>query len=97
MRACCNAAGVRKSTGRVRTVREFFSWALPGAILVAVPKCPACLAAYVMLWTGLGLSLPAAAYLRWMLLFACGASLFFLLITRLNRVGSFFFKRETES
>jgi len=63
-----------------------------------VPKCPACLAAYVTLWTGLGLSLATATYLRWMLLFLCVASLLFLIVKRLDRKGAIFgyFKKETE-
>ena len=64
MSACCDAAGDRKTPTWVRRVREIFAWVLPSAILVLVPKCPACLAAHVMLWTGLGLSLSTATYLR---------------------------------
>jgi hypothetical protein len=33
-----------------------------------VPKCPVCLVAHVALWTGLGLTLAEATYLRWLLL-----------------------------
>jgi hypothetical protein len=63
-----------------------------------VPKCPACLAAYVAVWTGLGLSLSAAPYLRWALLFLCVVSLLFLIVNRLDRLGAVFrhFKRGTE-
>jgi hypothetical protein len=43
-----------------------------------MPKCPLCLAAYVTLWTGLGLSLAAATYLRWSLLIASAAVLLYL-------------------
>ena len=63
-----------------------------------VPKCPACLAAHVTLWTGLGLSLATATYLRWVLLFLGVASLLFLIVQRLDRTGAIFsyFRKETE-
>jgi hypothetical protein len=95
---CCHAAGARKMPAWARGVREVFAWAVPSAILVSVPKCPACLAAYVMLWTGLGLSFAAATYLRWGLLFVGVASLLFLMVQRLDRIGAIFrsFKKETE-
>ena len=98
MSTCCDAAGDRKTPTWVRAIREILAWALPSAILVVVPKCPACLAAYVALWTGLGLSLAVATYLRWTLLFVCFTSLLFLLVVRLNRIGAIFgyFKKETE-
>ncbi len=46
-------------------------WLVPGITLVMIPKCPVCLAAYVALATGIGLSLPVAAFLRMALLIAC--------------------------
>lgn len=36
--------------------------------LALIPKCPACLAGYVALATGIGLSVPAATHLRTVLL-----------------------------
>src|SRR5271156_6547186 len=98
MSACCDAARDRKTPTWVRRVREIFAWVLPSAVLVLVPKCPACLAAHLTFWTGLGLSLSAATYLRWTLLFVCVASLLFLIVKRLNRTGAIFnyFKKETE-
>jgi hypothetical protein len=67
-------------------------------LVAFVPKCPACLAAHLTLWTGLGLSLSTATYLRWVLLFLCVASLLFLIMERLNRIGAIVsdFKKETE-
>jgi hypothetical protein len=98
MSACCHAARHRKSPTGVRRVREFVAWLLPSASLVLVPKCPACLAAYVTLWTGLGLSLSTATYLRWGLLSLCVASLLFLIVERFYRTRTFLsdFKQETE-
>jgi hypothetical protein len=98
MSACGDVAGERKRPTWMRTARENFAWVLPSAILVLVPKCPACLAAQLALWTGLGLSLCTATYLRWMLLFLCIASLLFLIGKRLDRKGTIFhyFKKETE-
>jgi predicted transporter len=94
MSACCD----RKSPTWARRVREIFAWALPSAILVLAPKCPVCLAAHVMLCTGLGLSLSTATYLRWALLFLCVGSLLLLIVKRLDRAGAVFnyFKQETE-
>jgi len=102
MSACCDAASDRKTPTWARRVRGIFAWVLPSAILVLVPKCPVCLAAYVALWTGLGLSLATATSLRWVLLFLCVASLLFLIVQRLDRRGAIFshfksyFKKETE-
>jgi len=44
-------------------------------VWVFMPKCPVCLAAYVALWTGLGLSFGAATYVRWLLLAVSGVLL----------------------
>ncbi len=85
MSACRDAASDRKKPTGGRRVREILAWLLPSACLVLVPKCPACLAAHVTLWTGLGLSLSTATSLRWMLLFLGVASLLVLIAERLDR------------
>jgi hypothetical protein len=55
---------------------------------IVMPKCPVCLAAYVALWTGLGISLGAAAYVRWTLLALSGCALLYL-------AGRHWWKRST--
>ena len=77
MSACCDAVSNRKTPTWVRRVREIFAWVLPSAILVLVPKCPACLAAYVAVWTGIGLSFSAATNLRVSLMVLCVGLLLF--------------------
>jgi len=84
MSACCHAAGDQKTPTWARRVGAIFAWVLPSAILVLVPKCPACLAAPLTLWTGLGISLSTATYSRWALLLVSASALLFLLGKRLH-------------
>jgi Na+/melibiose symporter-like transporter len=85
MSTCCDAAECGETPTWAQRVREISAWLLPSAMLVFVPKCPACLAAHVALWTGLGLLLSTAAYLRWVMVPLCVASLLFLTVKRLSR------------
>ena len=98
MSDCCDVASDRKTPSLLQRVREIFAWVVPSAILALLPKCPACLAAYVALWTGLGLSLSTATYLQWAMLLLCVASLLFLIVKRLGRVtaGFSYNGKETE-
>lgn len=93
MSSCCKATD-RHARTLTQRVREAGAWALPGAILILLPKCPACLAAYVALWTGVGLSFSMAAHLRSALLILCIASLLFLIARRLGHIRNF--KKETD-
>jgi hypothetical protein len=43
--------------------------------MVLMPKCPACVAAYILLATGAGVSVSVAAHLRVAALGLCAASL----------------------
>src|ERR1700719_1146982 len=89
MRHCCQIktrAGdnARRPASRLRRGGEIAGWIVPSATLALLPKCPACVAAYLALATGIGISLPTAKYLRATLVVLCTASLVFIAARRLR-------------
>lgn len=80
LRPCCKHARKRSTA-----VAE---WLVPGLLLVLMPKCPACFAAYIALATGIGLSLPVASFVRTTLIVMGVAALAFLIIRQIGvRLG----------
>ena len=69
---------------RLRRGGEIAGWIIPSATLALLPKCPVCVAAYVALATGIGISLPTATWLRAMLVLVCVAALVFCTARRLR-------------
>src|SRR6478752_811257 len=59
-------------------------FSLPTLVLALLPKCPACLAAYVALGTGISLSVAAASVLRTLLIGACVATLGWVFVSLLR-------------
>jgi len=71
MKGCC---GIEPEMMPSRPPRRL-PWLLSAAGLALIPKCPACIAAYIALGTGVGISISTAAHLRIALLAACAVSL----------------------
>ena len=63
-------------------------WVVPAALLALMPKCPLCLAGYIALATGVGLSFTVASWLRLGLIILCVAALVWLAVKAIRvRLG----------
>ena len=69
------SGGGSRPVSPVRGRFDFAGWIFPSAVLVLLPKCPACLAAYLAMGTGIGLSFSAATHLRIIVIILCAVSL----------------------
>jgi len=76
------SAFARQAAPLRRRLGEAAGWLASGGTLLLIPKCPACLAAYVALLTGASLSLATAAYLRTAAIILCAATLLALALRR---------------
>ena len=74
----------RQSRGIKARAAEIAGWVVPGVTLALIPKCPVCVATYVALATGIGISLPRATCLRAILVMLCATSLVFIAARRLR-------------
>ena len=74
MNATCCQSG---RSSWVRRFADVIGWIVPASILALLPKCPMCVAAYVALATGIGVSVTVATYLRGGAIVICVAMLLY--------------------
>jgi hypothetical protein len=68
-RTCCTAADVSRNqafrpASYWRRWAGVAGWIVPGFTIILLPKCPMCIAMYVALFTGVGISMKTASWLR---------------------------------
>lgn len=69
----------------IRNGRSTTALLIPGLLLAIMPKCPACLAAYITLITGTSVSLSAASGIKMVFSILCLAFLSVLFIKAICR------------
>jgi Flp pilus assembly protein TadB len=79
---CC--AGISKPS-RARRSLDAAGYIVPSAILVLLPKCPACIVAYLAMGAGIGVTLSTAATLRAALVIVCVLCLAYLTARQVRR------------
>lgn len=86
MKACC---GERAGSQGTKPARRWFGaggCVGPGVLLVLLPKCPVCVAAYLAVFTGAGLAGPVAEYLRPVMGVVFAGSVIYIVAERLVRL-----------
>ena len=87
MNGCCEAEARtgesnRRPGRRAWNAREVAGGIVSSVTLALLPKCPACLAAYIALASGIGISMQAAAHLRTGMVVLCAGALVFIVARR---------------
>lgn len=62
-------------------------WAVPAVVLAILPKCPVCFAAWIAVLSGIGVTLPVAASIRWVLVAASVVAMVYLTIRQAARLA----------
>ena len=77
-----STVGAGRWRGRVGAAAQ---WAGPLVVLALIPKCPACVAGYVLLFTGIGMTFAAAAAVRTGVVAVCAAAVVGLIAREVYR------------
>ncbi len=96
MSACCGISDGESVVSRPPSsdLRASFGWIGPAGMLALIPKCPACIAAYVAICTGLGISISTASIMRTSIIAVCIASMTYFATRLVNRArGWRYFRR----
>ncbi len=83
LRQCCMGEGPSRLLARRRAGAA--ASILPAAVLILLPKCPLCLAAWLTFATGIGVSAAAAAWMRASIVAFCVAALAFAAVQIVRR------------
>jgi len=75
-----NPGDGKQPTGLLRRAWRSIQWLFPATLLVLMPKCPMCVAAYFALFTGIGISVSTARWIQILMLVFCLASLAYLVV-----------------
>jgi len=74
----------KRPTGLLRRTWRKTQWLFPATLLALIPKCPLCVAAYVALFTGVGISVSTARWIQILSVVLCLGSLAYLAVRNLT-------------
>jgi hypothetical protein len=80
-----NPGDGKRPTGLLRRAWRGIQWLFPATLLVLMPKCPLCVAAYFALFTGIGVSVSTARWIQILMLVFCLTSLAYLAVRHWRR------------
>lgn len=80
--AARNPGDGKRPAGLLLRAWRGIQWLFPATLLGLMPKCPLCVAAYVALFTGVGISVSAARWIQFLTLTFCLSSLAYLAFTQ---------------
>lgn len=85
--ACNNVQHINQHTKQKKISRyiDYAKMIMPAVVFTIIPKCPVCLAGYIALSTGVGLSITTATYLRIVLIVLCILSLTYFIVRHIRR------------
>lgn len=75
-----NAGDSRRPISLLRRGWRSIQWLFPAGLLILMPKCPMCVAAYFALFTGIGITVSAARWVQIVTIVLCWIALAYLAV-----------------